>query len=103
MMVSNRDSLVQMRTIHENENQSYRISVSIDDDAFPDYQPNSGYVRMNAKLSAWAVSKKKDGELDVWYFNHTDPSGYIPAWIVNSRLTDGSLSALKCKKIIEKN
>jgi hypothetical protein len=56
---------------------------------------------MNCKLSAWVVEQKKDGELEVWYLNHTDPCGMVPAWIANARLTEGSLAVLKCKTLIE--
>jgi hypothetical protein len=103
MMVSNRDVLIQMRTIHESDTLSYRVSVSLEPDAVPDKQPARGYVRMESKLSAWVAEKKKDGELEVWYINHTDPCGFVPAFLANSRLTEGSLAVLKCKTLIEQN
>ncbi|KAL0480222.1 START domain-containing protein [Acrasis kona] len=98
MMVSNRESLCQMRT-YIDDKVAYRVTESCDHESFPKVM--GGFVRLNAKLSGWYAEKKNEGELELWYVNHSDPAGYVPAWLANKRLGQAALSALVCKKMIE--
>ncbi|KAL0484512.1 steroidogenic acute regulatory protein star, mitochondrial [Acrasis kona] len=99
-MVSGRDETTLHQTFREGET-LYKIIVSVDHPSFP--KPSSGYVRMNMKLFALRVQKKGEDELEVWNVSHVDPSGYIPAALINARAVgEASMYTLKLKNMIEK-
>jgi hypothetical protein len=73
------------RTIFE-EKRAIRCAVSVDHDEFP--QPQSGAVRGRLNISGWYAEQVGDGKLFVMYLNHSNPGGWIPGWIVNSKLSE---------------
>ncbi|KAL0480435.1 hypothetical protein AKO1_011078 [Acrasis kona] len=98
MMVSNRELLGQNKRFVEGD-KVYRVATSCEHESYPEVK--QGFVRLISKLNGWYAAKKGEGELEVWYVNHSDPSGYVPAWLVNTRLGTTALSVLKCKNMIE--
>ncbi|KAL0481121.1 hypothetical protein AKO1_012890 [Acrasis kona] len=99
MMVSHRDTVMQIQFFHE-DNASYSIGVEVDHPSLP--QSPSGYVRMKNKLNCMMAKKKNDGELEVWNISHFDPSGYVPAWIVNAQAVgEASMFLVKVKQAAE--
>jgi len=46
-------------------------------------EPGRGKVRIEATEGEWTVRALDDGHAEVVYHAHTDPSGAIPAWVVN--------------------
>jgi hypothetical protein len=53
-------------------------------------EPDRGKVRIEATAGVWTVRALDDGHSEVGYHAHTDPSGAIPAWMVN-RVQPGQL------------
>ncbi|KAL0489049.1 hypothetical protein AKO1_013846 [Acrasis kona] len=100
-LVSSRESVTIYRKFKDSDNRWFKIGTSVDHTSFP--KPDRAHVRINMKLNALSVEKKKDGELEVWSVTHLDPGGSLPASLVNSYAVGGtSMLALKIKNLIEK-
>jgi hypothetical protein len=85
-LVSNRDFVSQTKTFTEGEN-ILRVTSAVQGDEFPE---ESGFLRAQMILSGWYVEKASEKQLKIVFVNHSDPSGWIPAMVVNSKLLDAA-------------
>ncbi len=96
--VSDRDAVV----LTEASQDPVTYVVQIRSHATPDYLPEKkGLVRVKIVDSLWTLTPLPGGEVEISYLLHSDPGGDIPAWLINSMITDQPLRTLKnLRKII---
>ncbi len=59
-------------------------SVEIDIDASPlSYDFKTNNVKMEMIWARWRLTKMNEGQTRILHYGHMDPSGKVPAWIVN--------------------
>lgn len=70
--------------------------VQIRSHAAPDQLPEKkGVVRIKLVDSLWTLTPRPGGKVEIRYQVHSDPGGHIPAWLINSMITDQPFNTLK--------
>jgi ribosome-associated toxin RatA of RatAB toxin-antitoxin module len=84
--VDNRDFVVDVKLTQD---QVTKVVV-IKSESKPDYIPEAkDHVRIKKFRASWTLTPLKDGSVEVTYQLLVDPSGYVPAWIINLAVVDG--------------
>jgi len=61
----------------------------------PDYIPrNEDFIRIPKSLGSWRFIPEDDGVIKIIYQFYGDPSGSLPAWIINMYIVDGPYQTL---------
>ena len=94
--IENRDFVVNIKTDQDKISKvitikSYAIGNYIP--AFPDY------VRITKFNASWVLTPQKNGTIEIVYQLLVDPSGYVPAWVVNMAVIDGPFDTVNNMKI----
>jgi len=75
---------------HITVSQKSPLLVTIDSHGEPDMLPRvDGKVRVKTSIAHWDVISLGNGQLKIIYTVQFDPSGSVPAWLVNMFLTKG--------------
>ena len=89
--VKNRDIYLQTEI---SQDESGTVTVSLIGQ--PEYGPERAKrVRMASMRGAWTFTPTKEQGVQVSYQAHADPSGQLPAWLVNSIVIDMPLNSLR--------
>lgn len=88
--VKNRDLVVHMKFFPDPENKQLIIRA---EDATGFVPPKHDIVRIAYWRSYWLVKKKSPSRLSIEYIFKVDPSGELPAWLVNLTATLGPYSS----------
>lgn len=90
--VSDRDAVV----LTEATQDPVTHVVLIQSHATPDKLPEKkGVVRIKKVDSTWTLTPQPGGKVEISYLLHSDPGGHLPAWLVNSMITDQPFNTLK--------
>lgn len=94
--IENRDFVVNIKTDQDKISKvitlkSYAIGNYIP--AFPDH------VRITKFNASWVLTPQKNGTIEIVYQLLVDPSGYVPAWVVNMAVVDGPFETLDNMKV----
>lgn len=82
--LKNRDGVI-VQSVRRVDSHTVRIDLSTDKNAVP---LNSEYVRINELEGAWILREVADNKVELTYQMHLDPTGILPASVVNMLLTD---------------
>jgi len=64
----------------------------------------SKLVRVTRIWSTWEINKKSEGRLEITHTGFMDPSGPVPDWLINLKLTDVPVKTLKnLQKILQES
>lgn len=68
----------------------------------PDYiEEKEDCKRMTTLTGLWQFTPAEDGWVEIHHQVHAEPGGSVPAWLANSRVTDGPLTTIEnLKKIV---
>lgn len=70
--------------------------VQIHSHATPDQLPEKeGVVRIQKIDSLWTLTPQAGGKVEISYQLHSEPGGNLPAWLINSMITDQPFNTLK--------
>lgn len=70
--------------------------VQVRSHATPDRLPEKkGVVRVKKVDSLWTLTPQPGGKVEISYLVHSDPGGHIPAWLINSMISDQPFNTLK--------
>jgi hypothetical protein len=97
-LVSNRDFQYIMKYDYSKDDEAYAIGSTIIEPGFPE---DASFVRSSLKLSGWYIKQGDGNYLDAIYVCHTDPSGWVPAWVVNQFMYDQVLLISKYSNLLE--
>ena len=74
--------------------------VTIDAPCVPNMVPvDPKTVRISNSNGKWIISPEGNNKVKVVYTLHTDPGGSIPAWLINSFMTQGPVQSFKKLKV----
>jgi hypothetical protein len=74
--------------------------VTIDGPAVPGFIPvKKGIVRIEHSSGKWVITPLSTGRVKIEYTLHVDPSGSIPAWLVNMFAANGPLQIFQNLKV----
>jgi hypothetical protein len=96
-LVSNRDFMIMNKTLYEGD-RAFRMGVSVVHDELPN--PEYGFVRGQVMLSGFFAEKREDGVYLI-NINHSNPMGWVPAWLVNATLTKYAQNVAKVREWVE--
>lgn len=89
--MQNRDTPIMMK-INENKNGDAVIITTVGE---PNAIPvNKGKVRVKHFYGKWDIKQTSNNKLSIDYYLDVDPSGSIPAWIINSFISKGPYETL---------
>lgn len=94
-----RDVVLQMHIDDREEGKlTFRTS------ALPNFkEQKKGIVRMPKFEAVWNYTSENNGTIKVESFIHTEPGGSLPAWLINSMLTDAPFYSIsELRKIVKK-
>jgi hypothetical protein len=87
----NRDNITKSVVSYNPETEAYTVDIAM----VPDYLPeNKGIVRIQEGGGQWVFKPMGDSTTEVFHRFFADPSGNIPAWIVNMFIVDGPFKTL---------
>jgi hypothetical protein len=90
--VADRDAVVLTEVSQDPET----CVVQIRSHAAPDQLPQrKGVVRIKQVDSLWTLTPRPGGKVEIRYQVHSDPGGHLPAWLINSMITDQPFNTLK--------
>jgi hypothetical protein len=89
--VDSRDAIYRYRVSRDANAGSATIRVDVAPDAHPRQE---GYVRVLEAEGRWRLVPAEDATKVTWEM-HLDPGGSLPAWLVNRRLVETPLGALR--------
>jgi hypothetical protein len=90
--VSDRDAVV----LTEASQNPLTYVVQIRSRATPDKLPKKrGVVRVQRVDSLWTLTPQPGDKVKISYQVHSDPGGHLPAWLINSVITDQPFNTLK--------
>lgn len=97
--VSNRDSILH-NVISQDRDTGL---VTITQTGKPDHlEPKKNIIRVKQIESVWQFTPQPDGHVEVLYQALSDPSGALPAWLVNSAVVSQPYDTLlKLQKVIK--
>ena len=77
--------------------------ITIKTETEPDYiNEREEFVRVIEAYSEWVISRKGKNQIEVEYFNHTNPGGSLPIWMANLAAAKiPYMSLLNLKRTIE--
>ena len=61
----------------------------------PNAYPDQGLVRVNRLQGRYLLTPKGPNQTEIVWEQHTEPGGYLPAWLVNQLLRNIPLQSLK--------
>ena len=85
-LVSDRDAITHARLISDEKAGSYRLAWQATDREGP--APKEGVVRIAESTGGWTFLPLEGGNTRAIYESHSDLAGSIPAWLVNSLMTE---------------
>ena len=89
--VDSRDAVYRYRVSRDADTGSTTIRVGVEPDAHP---RQDGYVRILEAEGRWTLVPA-DGATKVTWEMHLDPGGSLPAWLINRRVVETPLGALR--------
>jgi hypothetical protein len=90
--VSDRDAVV----LTEASQDPVTYVVQIRSHATPGKLPKrKGVIRIKIVDSLWTLTPQPGGKVQISYQVHSDPGGRLPAWLINSVITDQPFNTLK--------
>ncbi len=81
--VSDRDIVSRVERFYNPKTGTYRLSWKAVDEGPPN---KDGVVRLARSEGSWTFSPKAEGDTRAVYVSYTETAGYVPAWIINSRM-----------------
>lgn len=92
----NRDFVAHLKVIQDPQTKI----VTIDGPAVPGFVPEKkGIVRIEHSSGKWIITPVGTDHVKIEYTLHVDPSGSIPAWLVNMFATNGPLQIFENLKV----
>jgi len=91
-LVSDRDVVTRGRASFETQSGIYRLEWQATDEEGP--APKKGVVRIEKSSGSWTFTPLDRGRTDVVYESHNDLAGSVPAWLINSLMTDAVVDNL---------
>lgn len=90
--VNDRDYVLRIET--ESEAGGDRIIMNME--AVEDMKPEqNGYIRINTSYTIYEFERADDGRTRMTWYQHAEPGGSIPNWLVNRLLTDLPVKSLE--------
>ena len=90
--VADRDVVTRVEQAFDAETQTHRLTWSATDEGPP---PRDGVVRLGRSSGYWSFRAESEGKTRAVYVNHTDTAGTVPAWIVNSIMSDTMVQGIE--------
>ena len=90
--IADRDVVTRVEQAFDAETQTHRLTWSATDEGPP---PRDGVVRLGRSTGYWSFSAESEGRTRAVYVNHTDTAGTVPAWIVNSIMSDTMVQGIE--------
>jgi hypothetical protein len=79
---------------------SVRVTMS----SMPDEIPETKHIRVREAFGAYILEPNGENKLRVTWQQYVDPSGALPAWLVNSMLTDLPFKSLRAfRKLVQQS
>jgi hypothetical protein len=90
--VADRDAVVLTEAVQDPETHVVQIRSHATPDQLPE---KKGVVRVKKVDSLWTLTPQPGGKVEISYLVHSDPGGHIPAWLINSMISDQPFNTLK--------
>jgi len=90
-LVSDRDVTTRAQRSFDPETGTYRVEWQATDAGPP---PRKGVVRLQESSGHWIFSPLEGGRTRAVYESHSEAAGFIPAWLVNSFMTDMAVDGI---------
>lgn len=81
--ISDRDIVSRVERFYDPKSRTYRLSWKAVNEGPP---KKDGVVRLEHSEGSWTFSPKAEGDTRAVYISYTETAGYVPAWIINSRM-----------------
>lgn len=82
--VSDRDVISRIERSYDPDSKTYRLEWRAIDEGPP---KQDGVVRLERSEGYWAFSPAEEGTTRAVYVSHTESAGYVPEWVVTSRMS----------------
>jgi hypothetical protein len=91
-LVSDRDVITRARQSFDAEQGTHRLEWHATDKEGP--PPKEGVVRVHSSSGSWMFTPLDGGRTRAIYESHNDLAGSVPAWLINSLMTDAVVDNL---------
>lgn len=90
--ISDRDVISRVERSFDPETQTHILKWSATDEGMP---PQDGIVRLDRSDGYWQFTPTNDNKTQAVYVSHTEIAGAIPAWVVNSIMSDTMVQGIE--------
>lgn len=90
LLVSDRDIVIRDVYSYSEDYKKWSIDVQAVDNVLPE----TDKIRINDSKGIYNLHQQEDGTVKITWFQHADPAGALPSWLVNSLIVDFPFNTL---------
>ncbi|MCP5045245.1 MAG: hypothetical protein GY944_29815 [bacterium] len=90
--VSDRDVITRIERAYDSESGAHQVSWHATDEGPP---PKRGVIRLDRSEGSWTFVPAEDSGTHAIYLSHTEIAGSLPAWLLNSFMSDSMVQAIE--------